>query len=154
MPNMCAQIQLGITALFTQETLDKRNKIAIEKIVSAIGDFIWLDDESKLDAVTAISGSGPAYVFYFLNAFIESAIELGLSRNEAEKLCSKTLLGSSHLAKDQLNNLQNLITSVASKGGTTEEGLKQLQSNKLDEAISKATRAAYERSKKLGSEFN
>lgn len=154
MPNMCAQIQLGITALFTQETLDIKNKMAIEEIAGAIGDFIWLDNESKLDAVTAISGSGPAYIFYFLNAFIEAAIELGLSRNEAEKLCSKTMLGSSHLAKDQLNNLQNLITSVASKGGTTEEGLKQLESNKLDEALLKATRAAYERSKKLGSEFN
>jgi pyrroline-5-carboxylate reductase len=151
---MCAQIQLGITALFTQETLDQKNKMAIEEIAGAIGDFIWLDDESKMDAVTAISGSGPAYVFYFLNAFIEAGIELGLSRSEAEKLCSKTMLGSSHLAKDQLNNLQNLIVSVASKGGTTEEGLKQLESNKLNEALLKATRAAYERSKKLGSEFN
>jgi pyrroline-5-carboxylate reductase len=64
------------------------------------------------------------------------------------------MLGSSHLAKDHLNNLQNLIISVASKGGTTEEGLKQLESNKLNEVILKATRAAYERSKKLGSEFN
>jgi pyrroline-5-carboxylate reductase len=154
MPNMCAQIQLGITALFTQETLDQKNKMIIEEIVGAIGDYVWLDDESKLDAVTAISGSGPAYIFYFLNAFIEAAIELGLSRNEAEKLCSKTMLGSSHLAKDHLNNLQNLIISVASKGGTTEEGLKQLESNKLNEVILKATRAAYERSKKLGSEFN
>lgn len=154
MPNMCAQIQLGITALFTREILDTKNKVAIEKIASAIGEFIWLDDESKLDAVTAISGSGPAYVFYFLNAFIESAIKLGLSRNEAEKLCSKTLLGASYLANDQLSNLQNLIVSVASKGGTTEEGLKQLESNKLNEVLFKATQAAYERSKKLGSEFN
>ncbi|MEY3891254.1 MAG: hypothetical protein RL626_332 [Pseudomonadota bacterium] len=154
MPNMCAQIQLGITALFTKEALDQKNKKVIEEIVCATGDFIWLDNESKMDMVTAISGSGPAYVFYFLNAFIEAAIELGLSRNEAEKLCSKTMLGSSHLAKDQLNNLQNLILSVASKGGTTEEGLKQLESNKLNEALLKATRAAYERSKKLGSEYN
>ena len=154
MPNMCAQIQLGITALFTEEALDQKNKKVIEEIVCATGDFIWLDNESKMDMVTAISGSGPAYFFYFLNAFIEAAIELGLSRNEAEKLCSKTMLGSSHLAKDQLNNLQNLILSVASKGGTTEEGLKQLESNKLNEALLKATRAAYERSKKLGSEFN
>jgi pyrroline-5-carboxylate reductase len=154
MPNICAQIQLGITALFTQEILDKKNKIAIEEIVGVIGDFIWLDEESKLDAVTAISGSGPAYVFYFLNAFIEAAIELGLSRNEAEKLCSKTMLGSAHLAEGQSNNLQNLIRSITSKGGTTEEGLKQLESKKLDEALLKATRAAYERSKKLGYEFN
>ena len=154
MPNMCAQIQLGITALFTQEILDKKSKMVIEKIAGAIGEFIWLNDESKLDAVTAISGSGPAYVFYFLNVFIEAAIKLGLSRNEAENLCSKTMLGASHLAKDQLSNLQNLITLVASKGGTTEEGLKQLESNKFGEALLKATRAAYERSKKLGSEFN
>jgi pyrroline-5-carboxylate reductase len=154
MPNICAQIQLSITALFTQEILDKKNKIAIEEIVGVIGDFIWLDEESKLDAVTAISGSGPAYVFYFLNAFIEAAIELGLSRNEAEKLCSKTMLGSAHLAEGQSNNLQNLIRSITSKGGTTEAGLKQLESKKLDEALLKATRAAYERSKKLGYEFN
>lgn len=154
MPNMCAQIQLGVTALFTQEALDTKNKVAVEEIAGAIGEFIWLEDESKMDAVTAISGSGPAYIFYFLNAFIESAIELGLSRSEAEKLCGKTLLGAAHLASDQLNDLQNLIASVASKGGTTEEGLKQLESNKLTETLLKATRAAYEKSKKLGSEFN
>jgi pyrroline-5-carboxylate reductase len=154
MPNVCAQIQLGVTALFTKEVLDTKTKLAVEEIVSAIGEFIWLDDESKMDAVTAISGSGPAYIFYFLNAFIESGIELGLSRNEAEKLCGKTLLGSSHLALDQLNDLQNLILSVASKGGTTEEGLKQLESYKLNEMLLKATRAAYEKSKKIGLEFN
>ena len=154
MPNMCLHIQLGVTALFTQEILNPKNKGAVEAIASAIGEFIWLDNESKMDAVTAISGSGPAYIFYFLNAFIESAIELGLSRNEAEKLCGKTILGASHLAKDQLSNLQNLIASVTSKGGTTEEGLKHLESNKLNEILLKATRAAYEKSKKLGSEFN
>ena len=154
MPNMCTQIQLGVTALFTQEALDTKNKVAVEEIAGAIGEFIWLEDEFKMDAVTAISGSGPAYIFYFLNAFIESAIELGLSRNEAEKLCGKTLLGSSHLALDQLNDLQNLILSVASKGGTTEEGLKQLESYKLNEMLLKATRAAYEKSKKIGLEFN
>jgi pyrroline-5-carboxylate reductase len=154
MPNMCSQIQLGITALYTKEVLTSKNKVAIEEISSAIGEFIWLDDESKMDAVTAISGSGPAYIFYFLNAFIESAIQLGLSKNEAEKLCGKTILGASHLAKDQLDDLQGLISSVASKGGTTEEGLKQLEFNKLNEVLLKATRAAYEKSKKLGSEFN
>ena len=154
MPNMCAQIQLGITALFTQEILEIKNKIAVEEIASAIGEFIWLDNESKLNAVTAISGSGPAYVFYFLNAFIESAIKLGLSKIEAEKLCSKTLIGSSLLAEDQLSDLQNLIASVASKGGTTEEGLKQLELNKLNESLLKATQAAYEKSVKLTSEFN
>jgi len=154
MPNMCAQIQLGITALFSKEVLTAKNKIAVEEISSAIGEFIWLDDESKMDAVTAISGSGPAYIFYFLNAFIESAIQLGLSKNEAEKLCSKTILGASHLAEGHISNLQSLISSVASKGGTTEEGLKQLEFNKLNEALLKATRAAYEKSKKLGSEFN
>ena len=139
---------------FSKEVLTPKNKVAIEEISSAIGEFIWLDDESKMDAVTAISGSGPAYIFYFLHAFIESAIQLGLSRNEAEKLCSKTILGASHLAEDQIGNLQKLISSVASKGGTTEEGLKQLESNNLNEALLKATRAAYEKSKKLGSEFN
>ncbi len=154
MPNMCAQIQLGITALFSKEVLTPKNKVAVEEISSTIGEFIWLDDESKMDAVTAISGSGPAYIFYFLNAFIESAIQLGLSKNEAEKLCSKTILGASHLAEDHISNLQSLISSVASKGGTTEEGLKQLEFNKLNEALLKATRAAYEKSKKLGSEFN
>ncbi|MSQ80694.1 MAG: pyrroline-5-carboxylate reductase [Candidatus Methylopumilus sp.] len=154
MPNMCAQIQLGITALFTKENLTAKNKDAVEVIAQAIGEFIWLDNESKMDAVTAVSGSGPAYVFYFLNAFIESAMELGLSRKEAEKLCSKTFLGASYLAKNQLDNLQNLISSIASKGGTTEEALKQLELNKLNETLSKATRAAYEKSKKLGLEFN
>ena len=154
MPNMCAQIQLGITALFSKEVLTAKNKVAVEEISSTIGEFIWLDDESKMDAVTAISGSGPAYIFYFLNAFIESAIQLGLSKNEAEKLCSKTILGASHLAEGHISNLQSLISSVASKGGTTEEGLKQLEFNKLNEALLKATRAAYEKSKKLGSEFN
>lgn len=150
MPNTPAQIQAGVTGLYAMPIVSKQNIVIADQILSAAGSTLWLDTEDKLDAVTAISGSGPAYVFYFIEALHAAAIELGLSEIEAKQLTITTFKGASLLADASDTDIATLRQQVTSKGGTTEQGLLSLEKSQVKQAIILAANKACERAKTLG----
>jgi pyrroline-5-carboxylate reductase len=153
MPNTPAQIQAGITGLYAMPKVSKEHISFANQILSASGTTIWLDSEDKLDAITAISGSGPAYVFYFIEALQEAALALGLNEQQAKNLSIATFKGSSLLAESSATPVANLRAQVTSKGGTTEQGILSLENSKVKQAIILATQKACERAKTLGDEL-
>jgi len=150
MPNLAAKIQQGITAIYADKSISEDSRKEANKIFSAIGDILWLDNEEKMDSVTALSGSGPAYIFMFISALIDAGQKIGLSLEEAQSLSYSTVYGSTLLAKDHLNDLESLIENVTSKGGTTEQGIKILKECNLKNIIYLAAEAAYIRAKEIG----
>jgi len=152
MPNIGAKIQKGITALYAVDNVSIKNKEVTSNILKAIGKVIWVDSEEKMDAVTALSGSGPAYVFMFISALIEAGQKIGLTRGEAESLTYTTLHGSTLLSEHNLADLDSLIKNVTSKGGTTEQGIKTLNENNFKKIILLATEASFNRAKDIGNE--
>ena len=125
-----------------------------DRILSAAGNTLWLDNEEKLDAVTAISGSGPAYVFYFIEALQEAAQALGLNELEAKQLSIQTFKGAGLLADASKESIQTLRQQVTSKGGTTEQGLLSLETSQVKAAITLAAQKAHERAQALGVELD
>jgi pyrroline-5-carboxylate reductase len=121
--------------------------------LTAAGSTLWLDSEEKLDAITAISGSGPAYVFYLIEALQEAALALGLSEQEAKQLSVATFKGASLLADISTAPIATLRQQVTSKGGTTEQGLLSLENSKVKLAMMLAAQKACERAKTLGDEL-
>ncbi len=150
MPNTPAQIQTGISALYALPAVTSVQHEQASTILSAVGQILWLDDEAKMDAVTAISGSGPAYVFYFIEAIQQAAAELGLSIEQARLLSLHTFSGASQLAMQSAESPETLRTQVTSKGGTTERALLTLEAAGVKSAIIKAAKAAADRSQELG----
>ena len=150
MPNLVAQIQKSITAAYAHPNINDRNKLIVDYILNTFGDCIWLEDEKKLDAVTAISGSGPAYVFYFLQIIIQAGEEIGLSSSESQKLALKMLQGSAQFAERNISDLETIILNVTSKGGTTEQALKYFKNHSFNKIIKGAINAAYTRAKEIG----
>jgi pyrroline-5-carboxylate reductase len=153
MPNTPAQIQAGITGLYAMPSVSKTQIALADQILSAAGTTLWLDSEQKLDAVTAISGSGPAYVFYLIEALQAAAIELGLNEAQAKQLSVATFKGASLLADASSTPIATLREQVTSKGGTTEQGLLSLQSSQVKQAIILAAQKACERANTLGDEL-
>ena len=153
MPNTPAQIQAGITGLYAMPSVSKTQIAQADLILSAAGSTLWLDSEEKLDAVTAISGSGPAYVFYMIEALQEAALALGLSEAQAKKLSLATFKGASLLADASHTPIAILREQVTSKGGTTQQGLLSLQSSQVKQAIILAAQKACDRAKTLGDEL-
>lgn len=150
MPNTPAQIQAGITALIAMPEVSKTQIEQADTILSAVGKTLWLDNEAKLDAVTAISGSGPAYVFYLIEALQHAALELGLNVHEAQLLSLQTFAGASALAVQSTTDVATLRAQVTSKGGTTEQGLLSLDNAQVKAAIVQAAKAAAKKSFELG----
>ena len=153
MPNTPAQLQAGVTGLFALPSVSAAQTSLADKVLSAVGTTLWLDSEEKLDAVTAISGSGPAYVFYFIEALQQAAIELGLTEAQAKQLSIATFKGASLLADASTTTIGTLREQVTSKGGTTEQGLLSLQNSQVKQAIILAAKKACERAKTLGIEL-
>jgi pyrroline-5-carboxylate reductase len=150
MPNTPAQIQAGISALYAMPEVNAKQHQQAELILSAVGKILWLDDEVKMDAVTAISGSGPAYVFYFIEAMQQAAQELGLSAEDARNLSLQTFIGASQLALQSDEKPATLRSQVTSKGGTTEQAIFTLEAASVKSAIIKAAKAAAQKSADLG----
>jgi pyrroline-5-carboxylate reductase len=152
MPNTPALIGAGITGLyaFAEVAPDERKKA--ETIMSAVGDVVWLAEERLLDPVTAVSGSGPAYVYWFIEQLASSAESLGIPRETALKLAMKTVLGAAQLAATRLGRAAELRKQVTSKGGTTEAALKVFDEEKLAERFARAIAAASRRGEELGKE--
>ena len=151
MPNLCASIQKSITPYFSSNLLSDDQDKTIKAVLNSIGVCFSVDNESKLDAVTALSGSGPAYIFYIINALIKAGESLGLSRLESQRLTQHTIIGAELFSRGLDNDgLDSLIEKVTSKGGTTEEALKVFESKGLNAIIEEAIIAAHKKSKEIG----
>jgi pyrroline-5-carboxylate reductase len=150
MPNTPALIGSGITGLFAAPAVSKAERQAAETVLSAVGTVLWVEDEAMIDAVTAISGSGPAYVFYFIAALQQAAVQLGFTVDQARKLSLDTFLGAVRLAEQSGEDVSVLRDRVTSKGGTTEAALMAMDSENVAAAIVRAVRAAQERGRELG----
>lgn len=153
MPNTPALIGLGVTGLYARPEVDSAQRSQAERVLAAVGDVIWVVDEPALDPVTAVSGSGPAYVFFFIEALERAAIELGLDVAAARKLAIGTFKGAAELAARSSEPPAVLRERVTSKGGTTERALASMRAERLDETIARAVRAANERAHELGEEL-
>jgi len=150
MPNTPALIGLGQTGLFSRHAVNLIDRKLIESIIKGTGEFIWLPNEQLLDSVTAVSGSGPAYVFYFLEALAQAAAELGLGPDESKQLAIGTFIGASHLALQSNETLSALRERVTSKGGTTEAALNHMNDSRLAQSFKDAVKRAAEKSFELG----
>ncbi len=153
MPNTPALIGEGITGLYAVPSVDAQERALAETLLTAVGQTLWVADEAMLDVVTAVSGSGPAYVFSFIEALEQGAIELGLSAEDARRLAVATFVGASRLAAGTEEPIAVLRERVTSKGGTTQAALAYLAEARCNEAIITAIHKAVHRSVELGDEF-
>ncbi len=153
MPNTPALVLAGISGLYAMPAVSDADRTQAERIMGTVGTTLWLEREEQMDAVTAVSGSGPAYVFYFIEALQQAAAELGFAAAEARKLALDTFAGAVKLAAASSEDAATLRARVTSKGGTTERALNTLETEKTRQIIVRAVRAAAERSRELGDEF-
>jgi len=150
MPNTPGQIGHGMTVWTATGAVTDRMRLQAQAILGALGEQHYADDESYLDMATALSGTGPAYVFLFMEALIDAGVHLGFSRRVAQELVYQTVEGSVKMARETGLHPTELRNSVTSPGGTTAEALYQLEKGGLRTVISRAIWAAYQRSKSLG----
>jgi len=153
MPNTPALVGAGMTGLFGAAPLSDTRRHQVEEILRATGSFVWVGDERDIDAVTAISGSGPAYFFYFIEALEQAGRELGLPAETARMLALETALGAAKLAHDSPDDPATLRARVTSKNGTTERALLSMESNQVKQHIIAAANAAAARAKEMGDEL-
>ena len=153
MPNTPALVGMGITGMVALPGVTATQKEAADAIMQAVGQTVWLKEEAQIDAVTALSGSGPAYVFYFIEAMQEAALELGLTAEQGKQLALATFAGATELAARSDEPVADLRERVTSKGGTTFAALASLEASGVRHAIVKALHAAADRGKELGEEF-
>jgi pyrroline-5-carboxylate reductase len=150
MPNTPAQIGLGISGWTATKEVTEEQKGWARAILGAMGKEIYFGDEEYLDMVTAVSGSGPAYFYLFAESLIDAAVNLGLSRNEAEELVSQTMLGAAHLMQKSGKPPAELRRNVTSRGGTTERAIQVFEQSGFAGIVSEAVKAACQRAKELG----
>ncbi len=153
MPNTPALIGKGITGMVAMHGVTKEQRHQADAIMRAVGATVWLDDEALIDPVTAVSGSGPAYVFYFIEAMQQAAQEMGLTEAQGTQLAIATFVGAAQLAAQSSEPVSLLRERVTSKGGTTYAALTSMDANNVKGAIVKALKAAAARGKELGEEF-
>ena len=150
MPNTPAQIGEGISLWTTTAEVTGPQKEWASSILGAMGKEIYVGDEKYIDMATAVSGSGPAYFFLFMESLVDAAVHIGLPRGMAQELVFETMLGSGHFAQRSGKPLAELRRMVTSPGGTTAEALLQLEKGGFSELVKQAVRAAYNKSKRLG----
>lgn len=150
MPNTPALVLAGVTGLYAEEAVDEAQRASAEQILGVAGITLWVEAEEKLDAVTAVSGSGPAYVFYFIEALERAARGVGFAAPDAQRLALETFAGAVKLAVESDDDAATLRARVTSKGGTTERAVEVLEQDRVREALARAVRAAAERSRELG----
>ncbi len=153
MPNTPAMIGLGASALYASDSVSAARRELAEKVTNAAGNTVWVSREELLDAVTAVSGSGPAYFFALIEAIARTGMELGLEEEVAMALTVQTALGAASLAAQANEPVATLRENVTSPGGTTEQALQSLQANDFDAVVAEAVRQCAARAKALGEEF-
>jgi len=149
MPNTPALVQTGAAALFANAHVSNEQRDLAESILRAAGLTLWVNDEAQMDAVTALSGSGPAYFFRIMEAMETAAAELGLSPKTAHLLTLQTALGAAKMALESSEAVSVLREQVTSPGGTTEQGLRVMAENNIDQLIAQVLKAAHDRSREL-----
>ncbi len=152
MPNTPAQIGMGVTAWCATPSVDHDQRERARAILGALGDELMVDDEELVDMATAVSGTGPTYVFLLMEALVDAAVHLGFSRRVAERLVLQTVEGSALFAKKSGKHLADLRNQVTSPGGTSAAAIYQLEKGALRTVLSKAVYAAYQRTRELGAE--
>ena len=153
MPNTPALIGAGLSGLYAGEAVGAERRALAESILGAVGATLWVPEESKLDPVTAISGSGPAYVFYFIEALQQAAQDMGFSAEDARKLAVDTFVGTSKLAAQSAEQVSLLRERVTSKGGTTERAIASMETDGVKSLIVRALHAANQRAHELGEQL-
>jgi len=153
MPNTPALVGKGITALFPRTAVTAADRVLAEQVIATTGEHFWVAQEKDLDAVTALSGSGPAYVFFFLEAMTAAGIEMGLTREQAYKLSVATFAGAAELAHASDDPPQVLRQRVTSKGGTTYAAITAMEEDRVQAHFIRALHAARARATELGDEF-
>ena len=153
MPNTPALIGKGITALMAREGVSAADRQWAGEVIATTGQFLWLEREDQLDAVTAISGSGPAYMFYFMEAMTAAGAEMGLPAEQAYQLAVATFIGAGELARASTESPEVLRQRVTSKGGTTYAAITSMDESGIKTSFAKALHAARDRAKEMGDEF-
>jgi pyrroline-5-carboxylate reductase len=153
MPNTPALIGMGITGMVAMAGVSEAQQKAADSIMQAVGKTVWLDDEELIDPVTAVSGSGPAYVFYFIEAMQQAAAEMGLSAQQGRELALATFTGAAQLAAESEDPVEVLRQRVTSKGGTTHAAITSMEAAGVRQAIVAAMKAAAARGRELGDEL-
>jgi pyrroline-5-carboxylate reductase len=150
MPNTPALIGKGISGLFARDAATADDRAAVERVLAPTGNLLWFGAEADLDAVTALSGSGPAYVFYLLEAMVDAGVQMGLPAEAARRLAQETIAGAAQLAMQSTESPATLRERVTSKGGTTHAAITSLDASGVKEAFVRALRAARARAEELG----
>ena len=151
MPNSPTLLGMGITGYTAADGISFSELMNVERLLNSTGRSVYLEDESLLNGVTALSGSGPAYFYYIVDAMIKAGTEMGIDENLSKLFVKQTMLGAYHLINNSDKSLEELIKDVASKGGTTEAALKTFDENQLKSILQKGILAAENRAKELNS---
>ena len=150
MPNIPTQIGMGMTVFTASANVDRKELFIIQNLINTTGKSVYVENENLINAATAISGSGPAYVFYFMQSMILAAVQLGFNESEAELLVNQTFMGSVSIQNSYSLSNEEWIAKVASKGGTTESALQVFEKDRLNQTILQAIMAANARAVELG----
>ena len=150
MPNLPAQIGMGMTAFTSTDEVSRAELVQVQNLLSTTGKTVYVEEESAIDAATAISGSGPAYVYYCMDALMAAATQMGFSAAEAELLVSQTFRGAVELYSQSGLSCTDWIARVASKGGTTEAAMKAFGTGQVREGLMAGANAARDRAEALG----
>ncbi|MEC5217432.1 pyrroline-5-carboxylate reductase [Actimicrobium sp. GrIS 1.19] len=153
MPNTPALIAQGITGMVASAGVSAAQQLTADEILRAVGATVWVEREALIDSVTAVSGSGPAYVFYFIEAMQQAALELGLTAEQGNALAVSTFCGAAQLAAKATEPIATLRQRVTSAGGTTHAAITSMEESEVKQAIVDAIKAAAARSRELGEEF-
>ena len=149
MPNTPALVGAGVTGLYAAPEASEMDRRSASTIMEAVGTVLWVDEEEMLHTVTAISGSGPAYVFYFIESMQQAGIKLGLTSEQSRKLCLQTFQGAVRLANESPDEVSALRAKVTSKGGTTQQAIQSMDNNDVMNEIIMAIDAAFARSQAM-----
>ena len=153
MPNTPALFQSGVTGLFANEVVDNEQKSLVSSILSSVGECFWVNEEKLIDAITAISGSGPAYFFLLMQSMTQAGMALGLDEETANSLSIQTAYGASLMANKTGKNSRTLRSEVTSPNGTTQSAIESFQDQNFEGIVANATRAAYDRARELSNEL-
>ncbi len=154
MPNTPAMIQMGATGLYGTDDISAEQKQLATSVMEASGLVMWVDNEEHMHAVTAVSGSAPAYMFYFIEAMVDGAVALGLDKEQASALAMQTMLGSAKMAMGSEDAPSELRLKVTSPNGTTQAAIESMQANDINRQIVEAMQACYDRSQALSEEMS
>ena len=154
MPNTPAMIQMGATGLYGTDNISAEQKQLATAVMEASGLVMWVDNEEQMHAVTAVSGSAPAYMFYFIEAMVDGAVALGLDKEHASALAMQTMLGAAKMAMGSEDAPSELRRKVTSPNGTTQAAVESMQANDIGGQIGEAMQACYDRSQALSEEMS